>query len=76
MQDIIDSLREVLNEGSLPKAAQTKIEEVITILEGPGDERLKANKVLFELEELSYNTTIPSFIRTQLWNVSSMLETV
>ncbi len=76
MQEIIDAVREVLDDGALPKAVQLKLEGVIAILEGPGDTRMKANKVLCELEEMSYNTTIPSFIRTQLWNVSSMLETV
>lgn len=76
MQEIIDALREVLDDGGLPKAVQAKLDELIVILEGPGEERLKANKVLCELEELSYNTTLPSFIRTQLWNISSMLETV
>ncbi len=76
MQEIIEALREVLEDTSLPKAVRAKLEEAIATLDGPGEERLKANKVLCELEELSYNTTLPSFIRTQLWNVSSMLETV
>jgi len=76
MNDIIEALREVLDDGGLPKAVQHKLEELVAVLEGPGEDRLKANKVLCELEELSYNTTLPSFIRTQLWNVSSMLETI
>lgn len=76
MHDVIDALREVLDDGGLPKAVHEKLEELIAVLEGPGEDRLKANKVLCELEEISYNTTLPSFVRTQLWNVSSMLETV
>ena len=74
MQEIIDAVREVQGDSSVPKAVKTKLEEIIAILEAPGDSRLKVNKVLCELEELSYNTSLPSFIRTQLWNISSMLE--
>lgn len=74
MQEIIDAVREVQEDASLPRAVKLKLEDVIAILEAPGDARLKANKVLCELEELSYNTSLPSFIRTQLWNISSMLE--
>jgi uncharacterized protein (UPF0147 family) len=76
MHDIVASIREVLEESELPKGMRLKLEEIASILESPGDNRLKANKALCELEELSYNTTTPAFIRTQLWNITSMLETV
>jgi uncharacterized protein (UPF0147 family) len=76
MDDIIAAIREVQEESSLPKAVQSKLEDIITILEGPGETRLKASKVLSEIEDLTDNNAIPSFVRTQLWNIASLLETL
>ena len=76
MDEIIEAVKEVLDDSGLPKATRTKLEEIVTILEAPGDVRLRVNKAICELEDLSYNTTLPAFIRTQLWNIASMLETV
>ena len=76
MDDIITAIREVQEELSLPKAVKTKLDDIVTILEGPGETRLRASKALTEIEDLSDNTTIPSFVRTQLWNIASLLETL
>lgn len=76
MEDITAAIREVQEELSLPRAVRAKLEEIIQILEGPGDSRLKASKVLAELDVLADNSALPSYVRTQLWNISSMLETV
>jgi uncharacterized protein (UPF0147 family) len=76
VEEIIAAIKEVQEELSLPKAVQQKLEEIISILEGPGDPRLRASKVLCEIEELSDNSHLPSFVRSQLWNIVSLLETV
>lgn len=76
MEDIVAALREVQEELSLPRAAKVKLDEVIAILEGPGDDRLKASKALSEIEDLTDNSNLPSFVRTQLWNIASQLELV
>ena len=76
MDDIIEAIREVQEEMTLPKAVRQKLDDIIALLEGPGDSRLKASKVLCEIEDLSDNAHLPSFVRTQLWNIASMLETV
>lgn len=74
MDDIIEALREVKDEQSLSKAVKNKLDDIIAILEGPGDLRLKTSKALTEIECLSDNSQLPSFIRSQLWNVASLLE--
>ena len=76
MEDIVEAIKEVQEEMSLPKAVKLKLEEIITILQGPGDRRLRASKVIAELEDLSDNSHLPSFVRSQLWNIVSLLETV
>lgn len=74
MNEIIAAIKEVLEEPSISKASRQKLDDIISILEGPGDERLKASKAMAELETLSDNSSLPSFVRAQLWNVSSLLE--
>jgi uncharacterized protein (UPF0147 family) len=76
MDDIIATLQEALDDESTPKVVRAKLEDLIALLQGPGDDRLKASKALSELDSLCDSTGLPSFIRTQLWNVSSMLERV
>ncbi len=76
MEHVIEAVREVLDDSAVPKATRAKLEEIVAILEAPGDIRLRVNKAICELEDLSYNTALPAFIRTQLWNIASMLETV
>lgn len=37
---------------------------------------LKINKILAELEDISNDVNIPAFVRTQIWHMTSMLESV
>jgi uncharacterized protein (UPF0147 family) len=75
MDTIIDAIKEVLDEQSLSKTCKQQLLEVVIILEGPGDNRLKASKALAAIETVSENG-VPSFVRTQLWNIASLLESV
>ncbi len=76
MDDIIAALQEAQDDESTSKIARLKIDEIIIVLKGPGDDRLKASKALSELDALCDSASVPSFLRTQLWNVASMLEQV
>jgi uncharacterized protein (UPF0147 family) len=76
MDTIIDAIREAQDDSSLPRAARQKLDEIVEILQGPGDVRLKVSKALAELEELSENSSVPSYVRPQLWNIASQLERV
>ena len=74
MDNVIAAIKELLEEQSLSKAVRTRLEDIVTILEGPGDAKLKASKALSELEELSDNSSLQGYVRAQLWNISSLLE--
>ena len=79
-QDLINEITFLLEElegdecvsnntkGKLNKAISTMKEEI--------DSSIKASKVLYELEGLSENTNLDSQVRTQVWNVVSLLETL
>lgn len=73
---VIEALMELRNEGSVPKNVKSKIDETIKALKEEGAISIRVNKALHELEEISEDTNMQPYTRTQLWNVVSMLEIV
>ena len=51
MEQVIEAVKEVLDDSGLPKATRVKLEEIVTILEAPGDVRMRVNKAICELED-------------------------
>ena len=76
MEELIEELIMILEDESIPKNVKTKIESAISALrEESIEESIRANKALQELDDLSDDPNIPSYIRPQLWNIVSQLET-
>lgn len=76
MNNIKQHLTELIDDSSTPKNVKIKSEEVICILESEGDTSINVSKALNILEELSDENNIESYIRTQIWHIVSMLESV
>ena len=75
VQEIIDVLQEVIEDGSVPKNVKQKIENAIKTLSDTTDNiSIRVNKVLNDLDEISDDANMQAYTRTQLWNISSMLE--
>ncbi|MFH1589341.1 MAG: UPF0147 family protein [archaeon] len=72
--EVIDTLTELYEDPSLPKNTKKKIEEMISNLKNDTDVSLKINKCQDVLEEISNDINLPTFIRTQIWGIASMLE--
>ncbi|HIH15135.1 MAG TPA: hypothetical protein HA360_04485 [Nanoarchaeota archaeon] len=76
MEELIEELRAIIEDDTIPKNVKLKIESAIAALsEESIEESLRANKALQELDDLSDDPNIPSYIRPQLWNILSQLET-
>ncbi len=76
MKELIEELLMILEDDSIPKNVKIKIESAISTLQLDSVEQsIRANKALQELEDLSDDPNIPSYIRPQLWNIVSQLET-
>jgi len=73
---IITALNELQNDTGVTKNIKMKISEMISELRAGVDNSLIANKMLAELEEISSDINIQPFVRTQLYNISGMLETL
>ena len=76
LQSVIDALKELGEDTSVPKNIKARIQEIIAILNQKEESSIKVNKSLHLLEEIAEDTNIKSYTRTQLWNVVSLLEKV
>lgn len=77
LKPIVDRLREVSEDRSVPKNIQEDCQECIEIL-GKEDKDLsvRVNSCTSILDEVSNDANIPMYTRTQIWNIVSMLESV
>ncbi|MBW2991088.1 UPF0147 family protein [Candidatus Woesearchaeota archaeon] len=74
--DVVEIVNEIVEDPTLPKNIKTKLEEITSELKGVDkkDLRLKADKCIHELDDISSDVNLQPFVRTQLWSVVSMLE--
>lgn len=76
-QQIIEILEDIEEDTSVSRNIKEKVSEMKNDLSKAKDDDLSlvVNKILSDLEELSNDVNVPDFVRTQLWHLSSMLET-
>lgn len=67
----IDSLE--ADEG-VPKSVKSKMDNIRNVLNSSVELSEKLSKCLADLDELSEDINIPSYIRTHIWNISGILE--
>ena len=71
---IIAALEELKDDNSVPKNVKNKIELTIHALQQEMSVPLRAAKALHELEDLTEDNNMQPHIRTQIFNVVSLLE--
>jgi hypothetical protein len=72
--EVIQALTVLKDDDGVPKNVRSKIDTIINDLKDDSELSLKVSKSLHNLDEISEDLNLPAFIRTQIWNVSSMLE--
>jgi uncharacterized protein (UPF0147 family) len=73
-EDIIQALTNLKEDEGVPKNVRNKIDAIISDLKDDSDLSMKVGKSLHNLDEISEDLNLPPFIRTQIWNISSMFE--
>lgn len=77
MKELIEELNLLLEDDSVPKNVRVKLISAKSALQQKDMENcLRANKALQELDDLSDDPNIPSYVRPQIWNIVSQLETL
>lgn len=76
IEKAIKNLREIGEDATVPKNIKAKIDIIVSGLSKDEETQILVNRALNELDEVSDNNNIEPFIRTQLWSVVSILESV
>jgi uncharacterized protein (UPF0147 family) len=78
VQNIVEALQELTGDNTVPRNIKSKIDGIITILKEDNgqDMSMKVNKALSELDDISDDTNMQAYTRTQIWNIVSMLEMI
>lgn len=78
IKQIIELLEELQEDTSVSKNVKNKLQTMKEELQTTKKENLSltVNKLLSDLEELSADINMPMFVRTQIWSITSLLETL
>ena len=76
IDEIIEVLEELCDDNTVPKNIKAKFQEIVTSLKKGDEVSIKVNKALQDLDEIGDDTNLQPYVRTQIWNISSMLEKV
>jgi len=72
--NVLAALEELEQDASAPKNVKSKVSETIKLLQVDEEPSTKASKALSTLERLTEDCNMQSHIRTQLFNIVSLLE--
>jgi uncharacterized protein (UPF0147 family) len=73
---VVGLLQELSEDEFISNGVKERILRTINTMNQDIDVSLKANKVLDELEELLETSSVDTYVRTQIWSVTSLLETL
>ncbi len=74
--DLIECLVQIEEDISIPRNVKEKVRKAIDALGEDKEFKIRANKALQELDDIYVSPNLPSYIRPQIWNVVSMLESI
>lgn len=77
-QEVVELINEIMEDSSLPKNIKAKLDDINSDLKKTDkkDLKLMADKCIHKLDDASSDVNLQPFVRTQLWSVVSMLESL
>ncbi len=72
--EIATAMQGLLEEQGTPRNVREKLQGMLAGIKEPGEAKMKADRMLAALDDLQSDLNIPSYVRTGLWSISSMLE--
>jgi len=77
IQSIIEVLEELATDTTVPQSVRAKLSKSLQTLKNPSqDVSMRINKVQDDLDQMTNDSNLPNYVRTQLMNISGMLEFV
>tara|TARA_B100001971_G_C18206700_1_gene548084 strand:- start:1205 stop:1483 length:279 start_codon:yes stop_codon:yes gene_type:complete len=74
--EVTENIDMLLEEPSMPKNLKAKLETIKETFSQENEISITTNKALAELDDIANNPTLDQHIRTQIWNIVSLLEKV
>ena len=76
VQEVIELIDFLSEDNSIPKNIRSSLCDICSMLKNCNcdDKALKIDKALQMVEDMSLDPNISSFARTQIWNLTSLLE--
>ena len=77
LNELIEMIIELTEDSSVPRNVKSKLKSINSILTDESREKnISINEAKDILAEISEDQNLQTFSRTQLWNISSMLEEI
>jgi hypothetical protein len=77
MKEAIDTLNQITSSNSTPKTIKKSITDLITDLNNPEYSlSVRAANTISLLDDVTQDPNMPSYVRTQLWQAVSKLESI
>jgi len=74
--EVIAALRELETDSSVPKNVKAKIKNIVQNLQQKEESSIKISRALNELEEITEDTNMQAYTRTQIFGIVSSLEII
>ena len=76
-REVIETLSQIEQDDTVPKNVRDKIRSSISALQASDKSiEVKINRSLQELDDVADDPNVPTFTRTQIWHVVSLLESI
>lgn len=77
MEEAIDTLNQIVSSSSTPKIIKKSISDLITDLKNKEFSlSVRAANTISLLDDVTQDPNLPSYVRTQLWQAVSKLESI
>jgi len=76
-EEVINLIQQIANDRTVPRNIRSKCEESIEVLKDEKeDAAVRINTVISSMDEVSNDPNIPTYTRTQVWNIVSIMESM
>ena len=76
LASIIDTIEDLTKDDTIPRNVKGKLNEILQSLKSSQELSIKINKALDDLDEISSDSNLQAYTRTQIWNIASLLESL
>ena len=76
INEILEAIGGMCGEPSIPKNIKEKFKGIAKSLVSKEEISVKTNKALHELDDIGEDMNLQPYVRTQVWNIASMLEKI